>query len=186
MFGIAKQYGFKVAVEAGVSPERPAAQAHDHSHLNARQVELHNHLTALASPGKGSRKAVGAADGFGYALPVCRPTDPDREAWLQLTLDNARRLADPNWQRAIEGRRSAIFDSAASQLGGALSEAVETLTELMQDEGAYIRLSAAWAVIQLAAAYRDATASEGRIAALALQIDQLKAAGNWCAGKDQV
>ena len=126
LFWLAKQHGWQRRRD-GQRQQRPAAAAHAHPHLNARQLETHSILAAIAKgrPGRRTvsvlhqvladhhkvsrktvvrdfahmkacgylrivgRKVVREADG-GFALPVYRPIDPDRERWLQLAQANAR------------------------------------------------------------------------------------------------
>lgn len=58
-----------------------------------------------------------------------------------------RRLADPDWQNAIDKRRVAIVDMASQAAAGHLEAAVQTLADLLDHESGSVQLGAAKAIL---------------------------------------
>jgi predicted transcriptional regulator len=77
-----------------------------------------------------------------------------------------RWCADPNFAGEVGQLRAELVGQALGQLAHALTRAVATLAELLDDESSMARLGAARALLTSTLAYREAVSIEERLQAL--------------------
>jgi transposase-like protein len=96
-----------------------------------------------------------------------------------------RRLADPDFRRAVSEARDRTFDSARGQLAGLADRAIETLERLMESDKPSVALGAAKAVLELGPRLRKATEFEERLSRSEDEADERN--GNQApAGEDEL
>ena len=81
-----------------------------------------------------------------------------------------RRLADPEFQRRLQGLRADMVQRAAGTLTAAASESIRTLLELLQSVNpAAVRLGAARTILDMGIKMREVADLEERLTALEQQ-----------------
>ncbi len=78
----------------------------------------------------------------------------------------SRRLADPEFRRAVSAARAALLDRAIGQLADASSDAAEVLKGLLNVADPRIRVRAATSILELAPKLRESAELEERVAEL--------------------
>jgi hypothetical protein len=84
----------------------------------------------------------------------------------------ARRLRDDSFRAAVREARARILQKTADALAVAGQKAVSTLVALLDDPAASIRLAASRAVLEFSLRAREATDTEGRLAAIEAMVDR--------------
>jgi hypothetical protein len=77
-----------------------------------------------------------------------------------------RRLADPAFRLRVSAARAEMVAQALGRLAGAMTEAADTLRQLLGAEAESVRLSAARTILELGNRLRESVELEERLAAL--------------------
>lgn len=104
----------------------------------------------------------------GFALAIASGTSI-KEAACSAGISEStayRRLKDPTFRRRISEIRSSFLNEAVGRLSEAANEAVSTLKALLTSSSDSVRLSAARAILELGAKFREQAELEERITAL--------------------
>ena len=82
-----------------------------------------------------------------------------------------RRLDGPDFRRRVAEARTEMVSRALGKLADSMTEAADTLRQLLRAEGESVRLGAARSVLELGNKLRESVEIEARLQALERQID---------------